>query len=222
MNTNALRLMGVLIAGLGASSGALAVPTYCSAGSPHPDGISTSNVTFRGTAADDCFGVQLGNDSGAHGAYIGWDGFSQLLSDDAADAVGATNFWGGVNWSLSGATRAKSGTYTLSWSDPLPINLPLTLDLIVVLKSSDRFASWLFNDELFQADPSTGTGTWEIKFRNNGGRIPNLSHLNLWVRGDTTTKPPEPPTNVPEPGTLGLVAIGLTALCLAGRRRRHG
>lgn len=194
-----------------ASGVAQAIPTYCSAGSPHADGLSVSDVTFRGSNADDCFGVQLGNDSGAHGAFIGWNGYEQLVSDDAGGA-GVNSNWMGVNWSLSGATSQRDGTYTLRWSDPLPVSLPLMLDLVVITKASDRFASYLFDRELFQSSPSSTTGTWHISYRNNGNRIPNLSHLSIWARVS--------PNRVPEPGTLGLLALGLGGMGLTLARRK--
>jgi hypothetical protein len=212
-------LGSLAVIGLGVSGTASAVPTYCSAGSPHADGLKFSNVTFRGSNADDCFGVQSGNSVGANASYIGWDGFSLLVSDDANVAGGASSFWEGVNWSLTGAMSAKKGNYTLSWSDPLPVNLPLVLDLVVITKASNRFASYFFDDELFQANPSSGEGTWEITFKNNGGQIPNLSHLDVFARV-VSRPPPPPPTTVPEPGTLGLLMLGLAGVGIAARRQR--
>jgi hypothetical protein len=205
----ALSLSALLVAGL-----AQAAPTYCSSSPTHAEGLRVSDVTFRGANASDCFGVQLGNDSGANGAFIGWNGFEQLVSDDASDAVGSSRSWMGVNWSLSGARNARSGTYTLSWSDPLPLDLPLRLDLIVITKASNRFASYLFQDELFEVTPNTGSGTWQITYRNNGGQIPRLSHLSIWARLVPTFA-------VPEPGTLGLIGVGLFGIGLLSRRQER-
>lgn len=211
MMTRIAAATALSLSALLASGVAQAVPTYCSAGSPHADGLSVNDVTFRGSSANDCFGVQMGNDVGAQGAFIGWNGYELLVTDDAGGGS-STNSWMGVNWTLSGTTSQRNGTYTLRWSDPVPVSLPLTLDLIVITKASNRFASYLFDRELFQSSPSSSTGTWHISYKNNGGQIPNLSHLSIWARLSPTTR-------VPEPGSLGLVALGLAAMGVALMRR---
>ena len=190
-----------------------ATPTYCSAGSPHADGLSVSDVTFRGANAADCFGVQSGNDVANPGAFIGWNGYQLLLSDESAIAGGVSASWMGINWGLSGAANAKNGGYTVSWSDPAPVNLPLALDLVVVTKGSNRFASYLFTDELFSS-PGSSTGTWKVSYKANGNQIPNLGHLSIWAR-----VAPLPHAAVAEPGTLSLLALGLAAIGVTVRRR---
>jgi hypothetical protein len=212
MITRTATLGALAAATLLAAGTARGGPTYCSDPGAHAEGLDVSDVTFRGTSADDCFGVQSGNDLGAQGAFLGWNGFELLVSDDSGVAGGSTGSWGGVNWSLSATPNQREGSFTLRWSDPLPLNLPLTLDLLVVTKASDRFASYLFDDELFQLAPNSGAGNWEISYRNNGGQVPRISHLSIWARLQPTTR-------VPEPATLGLLAMGVAGIAVAVRRR---
>jgi hypothetical protein len=190
---------------------AQAAPTYCSSSPSHPEGLSVGNVTFRGAAADDCFGVQPGNDTGAHGAFLGWNGFERLVTDETGGGATSRN-WMGIRWTLSGAANARSGNFTLSWSDPLPLDLPLRLDVIVVTRAANRFATYLFRNEVFQASPSSSSGSWQIAYRNNGGQIPRLSHLSIWARLVPTFA-------IPEPDTLALVGLGLFGIGVLARRR---
>lgn len=185
---------------------AYAAPTYCVPG-PNSDGLSLADVTFRGSSADNCYGVVVDNDKADN---IGFAGFAELLKSDGT----GTGSIGGVNFTLTGVVNGTSaGVWTLSWVDPAPIDLPLTLDLVVVLKASDRFASYLFTNELIQAMPDSGAGTWKIEYENEGGQIPGLSHMSIYAKIRTTTI-------VGEPGTLGLFGAGLALVGLLGRRRR--
>ncbi len=74
------------------------------------------------------------------------------------------------------------------------------------LKASTHFALYYANGET--------SGNWEINFTNNGGKTPDLSHISFWTAESNTTN------QVPEPGTLALVGLGLATI--AGyRRKRH-
>lgn len=56
---------------------------------------------------------------------------------------------------------------------------------------------------------SSGDWTFFNNFDNGGG----LSHLELYARGE--------PNSVPEPGTLGLLGLGLAGMAAGMRRRRR-
>lgn len=192
-----------------------AAPVLCAA--QPAGGLDETDVTFRSANAADCFGVVSGN-LGVSGAASGWTvntlngglfggGWEAFVKDDGA--VGTLNNYLGVNWTLD-APQTTSGNWTLTLQDPAPVNLPLTVDMLVVLKAGNQWASYLFNAQTFVLTGSN-PGTFAISFLSNGGQIPALSGMSLFFR--------QAATQVPEPATLTLLGLGLLAFSFIQRRK---
>ena len=206
--------VGLLSIGL---SPAFAAATYCSSGT-NSDGLSVQDVTFQpGTQvtrnSTDCYGVVSGNLTEQTNVEAWSDpeySWEHLMGTDGA----WTAEYETLKFTLSGTgfDDGNSGEWTLMWEDVAPgtpTDLPATLDFVIGLKASDRYALYLFDDILLEPNPdNSGRGEWRITFENNGGQIPGLSHVELFVRGNT----------VPEPATLLLVACGLVSLASSLRR----
>jgi hypothetical protein len=191
---------------LGATVSAEAA-TYCVPG-PNSDGLSVSDVTFRASAADNCYGVVDGNDTESAIESVWGGGFDAVLKSDGANSTSYLGF----DWTLT-ATGTTSGTWTLGVTDPtLPSSFPVAVDLVVVLKAGDAYATYFFDNEVFNTAGS-GNGTFEINFLNNGGQVPALSHMSVYLRES------DPPTRVPEPGISLLLGAGIGAVALKARRR---
>jgi hypothetical protein len=218
-----------LILGAGAAS---AAPAYCPvapapASATNEDGLSRDNVTFRSIASDGCYGVVSGNDSlnvlngvGGGSALFG-GGWQASVTDGGSDAT----LFGylGLNWTLSAPQTLQSGNWTLTIADPPPISLPVAVDMLVVLKGGSNWAGYYFDDEAFTISGSSA-GTFNINFLNNGGQIPGLSHMTLYLRPGTPPPPCQPGDpncggTVPEPGTIALLGFGLAGMALVRRRR---
>jgi hypothetical protein len=198
-----------------APAAADAAPVLCAA--QPAGGLDESDVTFRAANSDNCYGVVSGN-IGVGGAPSGWTvntlngglfggGWEAFVKDDGGP--GTLNNYLGVNWTLN-APQTTSGNWTLSLQDPAPANLPLTVDMLVVLKAGSNWASYLFNAETFVLAGSN-PGTFAISFQNKGGQIPALSGMSLFFRQATT--------QVPEPATLTILGLGLLAASFASRRK---
>jgi hypothetical protein len=185
-----------------------------------PDGLEVDDVTFRGSVSDDCYGVVMTpkNPTVAGGASTWtvntienglfggeWDGY---VKDDGA--AGMTSY-AGLNWTLNAPQNLTDGAWTLKVQDPPPTSFPIGVDILAVLKASDRWAAYLFTGETFTRE-SLEAGTFEINFLNNGNKVPGLSNMTLYFREST------PLTQVPEPGTLALMAVALAGISC--RRKR--
>lgn len=207
--------------GQGNSQPAPPAATYCSVvGSPNGAGMALGDVTFSGnmpsSAADDCYGILSGNDGNTDINDLGllWGSDWIFLTKDDGSLTGGQ--FAGVTFSLDAVGLGnQGGTWTLT-AGPAD-KLPVYVDFVAVLKASNEFALWYFDDVRVGGDDG---GHWTSVFTNQNDGLQGLSHMSLYVRQGT--RPPEipPPGTVPEPSGLALAALAVVAAGAAGRRRR--
>jgi hypothetical protein len=172
----------------------------------------------------------------------------ELLVKDENTGTGQSDsngaLWRNVLWTLDAARDPATGTsgrYVLSWEEQGASALPAVFDLMVVLKGGSAWAGYLFDDLAFDGDGS-GSGLFRIgwcgenspggddkgqkakakakddeeadddKCTGNG-----FSHLTIYARTGDGLAPPA--GDVPVPGTLALLAVGLLGLGRFGRAR---
>ena len=187
--------------------------TYCSGSAA--SGLSLADMTFNGALASDCYGVALGNDRLRAINRLTWgDDWAFLAKDESW--IPATYM--GVEFDLD-TTGRKSGSWTLATRDVdsgALLNLPMELDLVVVLKASNRYAAYFFDDAVLDG---TDGGIWSIAYANHGGRIPRLSHMSFYVRVDEDGGIP---SAIPEARTYAMMLAGLGLVGFMARRRARG
>ena len=216
------RLLSTLIYCAGAMGYGSAFATSCP--SAPGTGFSLEDVTFRTYASDDCT-PNLGNQvnlTGAGGAlsvnspvlFPGFGGnWGAELKDDISVAGSASINYLGFTWTLA-ANAGTAGDWLLKLENPLNTALPISLDLMVLLKGATSSNAYLFDNEVFSV-VGNNPGTFSIKFLNNGGNIPTLSHMTVFMRPGTfdDTIP-----TIPEPGTLALLGLGVMGMGIRWRR----
>lgn len=195
-----------------AASAQAALPGYCSTGTA-TEGIATDNMSFNSQMADDCYGVESGNITNGSASFLNglnWGGGWTYL--DATDEDGSTFM--GLNFTVT-AVEDTAGTWVLTGIDTngtFPLNFPTTLDFAVGLKGGNEFAVWAFDNRLVDGDDA---GTFSIVFTNNGGRVPDLSHMIVFAREGVSAPVPEP-----KDWTLMLAGLGLIGLMVGRAKRR--
>src|SRR5882672_4451227 len=104
---------------------------------------------------------------------------TSLVYLDKSDDAGTPTGLGGVTFVVT-ASGGNIGTWTVAWTDVAGLpNLPLVLDLGVGLFGGNNASGYLFSSVLLPISPSSGSGTFDINFLNNGEQQPDLSHLLL-------------------------------------------
>lgn len=206
--------------GLGAAHAAPC--TAASNASARVAGASTDDVTLQGAAADRCH-LSLVNpqggpngDASAFSAAFGsnWsllakiDSSGRITPDPAAAGPASLD----LDFGLRARTNT-AGTWTVM-SDR-----SITLDLVFAMHAGGTTTAFLFDNEALAAR-TLAAGDWTIEWRNNGNRVPAYSNLTLFYRDVSATTPSAPPSEVPLPGALGLLAAGAACLALSRRRAR--
>ena len=184
--------------------------SYC--GGSNSDGLSLADMSFNGALATDCYGVVMGNDKLSSINSLAWGNDWTLLTKDESP-VPATFM--GIAFDLD-TTGGKWGSWSLTARDvngALLLNLPVELDVVAVLKASNRYAVYLFDDAVFDG---TDGGTWSIAFQNQGGQLPKLSHMSFYVRIDEDGGIP---SAIPEAQTYAMMLVGLGLVGFMARRR---
>jgi hypothetical protein len=198
--------------------------------------IATGNVTGDVGGSDACFGAFDGNDPNADGMETNGQVFEFIAKAETVEQGGPNNnpadaapiLTGqniGLNVTFGDCTTTTGADDNGCWSfTGLPDGYG---DFIIVIKAANSpgWAAYLFSG----TNNGSTSGTWQVAWsggtdptctesvlgESNSGACAAVSHISIYAaKGGTTT--------VAEPGTLGLLGLGLLGIGFVRRRRIAG
>lgn len=198
----------------GVSGIALAVPSYdasvgfediheCGTGSDSSL-IQVGDVTSSGNDATTCFGAYSGN----NGDILKWGDhtWSSIAKLEEENSFSTTDF--SLEFSNGSELEDSEGSwkYTGDFSN---------WESFFVVTKASKTPGWAayFFDDVPNIDNLNGTFSipWTANNNDSADGPADLSHLSLYAKTAVS---------VPEPGTLGLLGLGLVGFTLARRKNR--
>lgn len=198
---------------------------------PPPTDCQTSEVLLGTTFASECFGYfGLSNSNGTseltqlNVAAGGGGSFTEVFRNGNGGG-GSGIFDSSIKLTVTGLESGlKTDTWIFSWEDTNGTTLPnfdYFIDLVFSFKagsdngqSGGGIAYFLFDDYKLTKNPTSVTGTYDFRLTTNRG----LSHNGLYARIGQSTDyvciPGVDCPDLPEPGTIALLGIGLLGFSL--------
>jgi PEP-CTERM motif len=130
----------------------------------------------------------------------------------------------GIKFTMStnSIMTGPTGSFALSWVDTNGTtldNLPIDIDFDVLIFGGNNADAYKFSKVLLPDAPNnSGTASFTIVFFNNGGQVPDLSHITVTAGDDVEVN--QTVVSTPEPSTIALLGLGLLGTLAVAKRKR--